>query len=396
MLQLFSTDRAALGFVLAFFVFACSSPPHKQPSASGQLTPKKIEQHAEGSWVPILSGKRIAGRVRGQSVEIVLDTGASLSAIDETQAKKLGLSSTKNRAVHGAGGTVNAKYVSDLVFELGQLQLPVVGAVIVDLSLARKKDQEPPIIVGYEIFRNSVVEFDFARNRAAFHDPKSFVPPKGVVVVPITPLEHGQAGIPVNVGGISRLFLLDTGSETAIDLHTSHPKASDIMKTQRTSTSVFGGVGGIRTAKVATAPSATWRQPETALRSVPIQIYEAADIHEHQKLGGVVGLDALRQFHVIIDYPNFSVYLLEKTGASFIKNRVGLQYRWNGNEYEVIHVAKGSPAEKANWKVGQRIRSVNGRPVGDVPDWRDQPVGTTVEITNGDGSKTSLQLRDYY
>ncbi|RYF24079.1 MAG: hypothetical protein EOO77_00905, partial [Oxalobacteraceae bacterium] len=107
--------------------------------------------------------------VNGQPVVALLDSAASSTVLDRAFTKKLGLT-VKGALTGGAdGGAVAYGNVTGVDIKIGDLQWAGV-AVAIDLAPTIKRLGRPlPIILGGEVFRETVIEIDFSRQRIAFH-----------------------------------------------------------------------------------------------------------------------------------------------------------------------------------------------------------------------------------
>jgi C-terminal processing protease CtpA/Prc len=68
----------------------------------------------------------------------------------------------------------------------------------------------------------------------------------------------------------------------------------------------------------------------------------------------------------------------------------------------VIHVSRGSPAERLGWKEGDAIVQVDDVAINadymthPRSFWNSEPAGTTVHLTLADGTARRLTLEDYF
>ena len=78
---------------------------------------------------------------------------------------------------------------------------------------------------------------------------------------------------------------------------------------------------------------------------------------------GILGNSLFRNFVVYCDYANERV-ILEKGpdfNTEFPEDHSGLQiYRGENGGYEVLYVSEGTPADKAGFKAGDMLESING------------------------------------
>ena len=161
---------------------------------------------------------------------------------------------------------------------------------------------------------------------------------------------------------------------------------------------------------------------ETKKTNDPVQLHAALD---KVQLGGVtfdrvpsvateglssrapanVGIQLLSRFHLTVDYAGDRVWMTPYADAAtrpFRKNRSGLALVPEGEGLVVDFVSKGSPADRAGWKKGDRVTAIDGAPipadyaVTEASLWVTGPAGRTVTLTDGEGRKTKLTLADYY
>ena len=109
--------------LVAFAFCACSSPP-----ASSNLELKETE------WIPFdLHNDQqlfIRGSINGQEVDIVVDTGAEISLIDENFAAAIGVQKGKATKLRGVGGGADTSLARGIEFACGNLLVhePTVAA----------------------------------------------------------------------------------------------------------------------------------------------------------------------------------------------------------------------------------------------------------------------------
>ncbi len=116
--------------------------------------------------IPVrIAGNRplIDGKIAGQAVRILIDTGSSTSFISEAEAKRLNLHlvGVDGLVVNGVGGQtrVFSTYVKGLQFgnvPPSNLRMLVIG------PQKQKRNHVPDYVLGEDFFANFVTEFDFA------------------------------------------------------------------------------------------------------------------------------------------------------------------------------------------------------------------------------------------
>ena len=108
------------------------------------------------------------------------------------------------------------------------------------------------------------------------------------------------------------------------------------------------------------------------------------------RIDGNLGMRVLERFRVFIDEPGGQLILEPGDGArgAFAANTTGLVLRpWapGADAIEIADVWAGSPAARLGIQAGDRLVSLNGRPVGEMPlravvDLLESPPGTTLAI----------------
>jgi clan AA aspartic protease (TIGR02281 family) len=101
------------------------------PLNSGEVARQVDAANAPTSKARFQSSKRgfyIAGEVKGKSVTLMIDTGASLSVLTPSDAQALGVLRTSSKMVAGIGGAVSAG--------TAKIDLKVAGRTINNLEVA--------------------------------------------------------------------------------------------------------------------------------------------------------------------------------------------------------------------------------------------------------------------
>ena len=108
---------------------------------------------------------------------------------------------------------------------------------------------------------------------------------------------------------------------------------------------------------------------------------------------------------MLFDYENARLWLEPGPASVFTeplpRDRTGLQFEIDGTELVVVFVAPGSPAQETGWVEGERVRALDGEPVGPdwwriVAGWMHAADGTLARLTLADGRERTLRLRAYY
>lgn len=111
--------------------------------------------------------------------------------IDRRQVESLGLSATRRADVSTGGGDLEASEIKGVTLQIGDLSLPDLNVIAIDLSgLSAGLGQPIAGILGYDIFRRYVVAIDYAAGLVTLHDPGRYAPPSAGEIIPITSEEQ--------------------------------------------------------------------------------------------------------------------------------------------------------------------------------------------------------------
>jgi predicted metalloprotease with PDZ domain len=96
-------------------------------------------------------------------------------------------------------------------------------------------------------------------------------------------------------------------------------------------------------------------------KKVPVHIFDDYyNVTSYPVLGGLIGNDILRRFNLILNYPEQSIYIRPNThfADNFDYSYTGLGIYLVDGEIKVVDIMPGSPGDKAGFKEGDVIFSV--------------------------------------
>ncbi len=354
----------------------------------------------------LLNGNRIyiPSTVNGAPVEVLLDSGAETTILDKSFAQRIGSKSVGSVTAVGTGGEDQAGLANDVTITIGNMTLDAGTVGVLDLSGVSKRIGVPlPVILGRQVFLQSIVDLDLSGPTIAFIDPAAFTPPANAVEVPLEPL-NGLRTVPVSVEGRPAVpMTFDLGNGGYMFLEHVYWQHNRLLDGRPSSTRSSGAIGGENINRVATLKSV--RFAGTTFRDVPAQ-FNTADVEtDSDRQAGNVGLPLLGRFRLLIDFPHnrlFAIPLTDRVARPFERDRAGLRVVRDGNRLDVTYVAERSPASAAGWAKGDAIVAIDGKPVGPQTPLGpaggliSAPAGTTVVLTMADGSKRRLTLANYF
>jgi hypothetical protein len=269
-----------------------------------------------------------------------------------------------------------------------------------DLSLVGKAlGRAVPVVLGREVFMNSMVRIDFDRRQISFAPRDGFQPPAGATEVKLR--RRGPLHLlPIRIGELPpHDAIFDLGNSGAMSISREYHLSVPWFASLTSATGMSGGVGGLHEVKRVTLPSV--EIGGVRFEQVPAQLGSLAN-GPYAGLANA-GIQLFRPFVITLDLAGDRMWL-ERTASPvvFSRDRAGLFATFEGDHYSVRHVSPGSPADRSGLKAGDRLVSVQGltvsaafphRPESEWAFWR---AGTPVEIGLSDGRKLTVTLADFY
>ena len=255
---------------------------------------------------------------RSHLLWMMLDTGSSVTVFDETVSKMLGIRFLGQGNVDGPGQGSAQKLTfanhATLMFageELGDQTVATLPLEWFSREVGRSTDG----FLGSNVFRNYVVEIDYANQVLRFHDPAGYCYSGSGQRLPLQfvwndiPTVHAEV-VAQDGRAIDGVFLVDSGATTAIWLtkafSEAHPEVLPGHDTVEVPKVV--AVGGELTARLGRVQAIRLggfvvSMPLTQFSQNTSGIFAAPDIT------GTIGAQMLRRFTVIFDYPHGQMIL---------------------------------------------------------------------------------------
>ena len=351
--------------------------------------------------------------VNGSKLSFVLDSGVNKPILfNLTDQDSLQINNVSEITIRGLGEGEPIKALSSNgnTFQLKNIKnKDQLLYVILDRSLNFSTSLGIPVhgIIGYDLFRDFVVDINYAAKTIKFHNPDTYVykSDKKRETLPLSIIKK-KAYVDANVfiedvDNLPVRLLVDTGSSDAIWLfENDHIGIPDQNYEDFLGKGLSGDIFGRRT-KVNSIKLGSF-----ALRDAKAAFPDKESFGSVQNLGnrnGSVGGEVLKRFNIIFDYHNRKITLrkngmykspfhynlsgitLQHDGVRYVSERItngngvvmdddstfgNVQILFENNtrlslvpEIVVSGIRAGSPAETAGLKEGDVILAVNGKSI---------------------------------
>jgi len=203
-----------LGLGLTLGAHAQNQPPPATPITEEVLVEAAEPRYAAPTlrdrigriWAPVLiNGK---GPFR-----LVLDTGATTSAIIDSVARRLELKTDASQMVdlNGATGAMQAPYVKVDSLQVGDLALTGTNLPILPAVFGGAEG-----VLGTNGLSDKRILIDFRRDIIDIRYSRSQPPPVGFITIPFTIVRGRLVSFDIQIGGIRTHAILDTGAQLSV------------------------------------------------------------------------------------------------------------------------------------------------------------------------------------
>jgi hypothetical protein len=347
-----------------------------------------------------MSRLRMRVRINGFGADAILDTGAARTVLDEAFARHLGLGTRPGFLGAGIAGTTSGSWAEPVSFTLGDLTLDHLRAGLLDLNQVTTAASAPAsILIGHDLFKRTIADFDFTRSTVAFVDPSVSMRFPSGHTVPMGTMPRGAPYVSISINGRSPIHAaLDIGYNGSVMVSPGYAAAGRLLAGRRVSTVACIGAEGHGVNQVASCDRMDVAGSQ--LTDIPLEIPRAWN----RMVPAVLGLDVIRRFRMVTEFCRHRVSLIPDpslSGTPLPKDRLGLGVRPTPDGIVVVHVAAASPAEAAGIEAGDVIERIDGSRadldyVRSHPRPGIGPVGTRFVLGFNDGRVVGLTLSDYY
>jgi len=335
--------------------------------------------------------------LNGHKLLALLDTGATMSVVDASVAKDVGLKANGTYDIT----TFDGKQTQAQKAPIDQL---VIGGftryggpvAIADLSAMRQAARQPfAMLLGADVLSQVALLVD-RDNSSLIVFPSNAKASGSDWTAPLHIRQPGSIWTTsLSVDGRAVTVKLDTGADNELALPNAD-WAGIVPSTAQTTTIASVGLGGLYVA------------PLVRLNKVRIGDKSIGDAIATQATGAasdaVLGMGILSRYTLFLN-PQAGIMVLtkpKKLTPPRPETMVGIQGPPTDQGITIMHVMARSPAEAAGLKAGDHICTVDGETVSAAwegtpkDDWMSGPEGKTVVLGRCGGGSVPLTLRRFY
>jgi predicted aspartyl protease len=341
----------------------------------------------------------IPAQVFGQTVQLIADTGATLSYLDRSLKDRLGPPVERGTEVSVFGSKPGAVAYSGQPILVGGLRLVPKLLGCQDFAvLSMVSGLRCDGILGMNVLANYVVCLDFDQRRFSLTGKVPEPVRRRALAIPLNEGPNGYT-IQASVNGIPIRLAIDSGSTDFLDLAPDDWEKVLARAEQRNREwgAVADGRGEVR-------PVAATRIQAV---NVGTSTYTNVVARRSTDTNGpsLLGVEFLRQHTTTIDFPGHTVYLLpgRRFGEAVAYDKSGLHLiKLLEDGAIVVHsVSAGSPAALSGFRAGDRLVTLNAKPaqalgLKGIREMLREKDGAeiTVEVSRtGETMKFSFKLR---
>lgn len=380
---LLQSKKSWLGFMLALVLYNGSHAQEVFSSGPAQLLTRFQFELLTGGVVIV---KATIDQFP-DSLHFILDTGSGGISLDSTTTERLKIATVpSDRTIRGIAGIKNVSFAKGRTLHLPGLNVGNLDFHINDYELLSgvygiKIDG----IIGFSFLRRYLVTLDYDKKMMQVYSPGDYRYPRGGYL-----LRPAITGLPMQYAwvedhrSIYGRFYLDTGAGLNLLLSNEFAADSNLFSgSKRRYPTIAEGLGGKREMELAVLKS--FKLGPFKFRKVPVYLFDDEyNVTAYPYLGGLIGNDILRRFHVVLNYPRSEIHLLPNSSYrdQFDYSFTGMGLYSENDVIVVTDVIPKSPAEKAGIQVGDIIIAVDNNLSNSMQTYRSilQQTGKKMKI----------------
>jgi predicted aspartyl protease len=242
-----------------------------------------------------------------------IDTGAGMTILSRSTADSLGLEIVGDIPIRGFGGFGSVGFIEIDSSRVNDLSLDFSRLIVFDFSSFESEFRnQVDGILGYDFFARFTVKIDFQNNEFVIYKPDAAPEqfsgePVGLEIFAQVPVFQAR------INGHPIRLLLDLGAQPGLVIAPQFAGFNELAKREDRNHGdmVISGVGGVK--KLAMAGVDSLNIGSIILRGLKAVIVEDfSDLPFPEYVEGIIGLEILSRFDLVLDCPSGKVYFDEK------------------------------------------------------------------------------------
>jgi len=309
------------------------------------------------------------------SLRFILDTGCGGISLDSATCAFYHLKTIPtDTVINGMGGQHKVSYLFNESLHLPGLVLNNLNFHINDYSLlSGVYGEKISGIIGYSFFRRYIVKMDFDSSMLEVYTTGYMNYPKaGSIIRPHINRLPVQTATVRDRKKIGYNFYFDTGAGLCFLMSTAFTQDSNVLLKRRKPVDMQAeGMGGKLPVKLTVVK--LLQLGKYRFNNVPTYIYDdESNVTAYPSGGGLVGIDLLRRFNLIVNYAAGEIHLLPNSHFNdpFDYTYTGLGMYFQEGVIYIEDVMPGSPGEKAGVKPGDILVGVNSNLSNNILEYK--------------------------
>ncbi len=297
------------------------------------------------------------------TLNFILDTGSGGISLDSSTCAEFNIPlKASDTTITGIGGIHKVSFAFDQSLTLPGLKVSHLNFHVNDYEvLSSVYGEKVDGIIGYSFFSRYIVMINFDSSIIEVYSPgKINYPDEGTLLHPAftnLPIQWLKIRDKKKLGFN---FYVDTGAGLCLLMSEKFVRDSGILLSRRkpvvTQAEGMGGKLQMRLTLIKEVKIGPYK-----FHAVPTYLYkDDYNVTSYPFTGGLLGNDLLRRFNLVFNYPNHEIHLSPNShfNESFDYAYTGLGIYFVNGKIMVEDVIKGSPADKAHFKVNDEVISV--------------------------------------
>lgn len=251
------------------------------------------------------------------SLRYVFDTGATGASIDSATAERIGISKENRQIVNvaGSGGAQNYTMATGQTFNLHGLEIKDVNPVLINFNgLKSATGIRLDGILGYELLDKYVAQIDFDQRKLVVYGKINEVDTTGYTSIPFEfsrgiMIPRFPISIQLNTGEVyTGKVMFDSGAAFSLLISTPFNKFHRISEKLTDKIIAQGrGLSAANLEERSTIKNMSFNGFNFGEMVIGLTVNEQAQPNDGYL--GILGMDIIKRFNVIVDYQNKKIYL---------------------------------------------------------------------------------------